>query len=176
MVGSNFNVIFQVVFSLTPTLGLGTTLYTLHELSNTLTKQVIPPLGSSTQPEITATLNIIPSDSTNPSAHTAAELILSPASSTFPTRYLYATNRGDTSDAITIISIAGNSLTIIAQIRTGLKTVRGAVLSPGDGKYLVVGGQDSGGVVVYERINGGMSLKEVARTSGLQNPTGFVWL
>ncbi|KAF8602593.1 putative isomerase YbhE [Ceratobasidium sp. AG-I] len=154
----------------------GTTLYTLHELSNTLTQQVIPPLGSSTQPAITASLNIIPSDSTNPSAHTAAELLLSPASSAFPTRYLYATNRGDASDAITIISIAGNTLQILSQVRTGLKTVRGAAFSPGDGKYLVVGGQDSGGVVVYERTNGGASLKEVARTSGLQNPTGFVWL
>ncbi|KAF8602594.1 putative isomerase YbhE [Ceratobasidium sp. AG-I] len=154
----------------------GTTLYTLHELSNTLTKQVIPPLGSSTQPAVTASISIIPSDSTNPSGHAAAELLLSPASSAFPTRYLYATNRGETSDAITVIDIANGALNIVSQVRTGLKSLRGAAFSPGDGKYLVVGGQDSGGVVVYERTGGGASLKEVARTSGLQNPTSFVWV
>jgi 6-phosphogluconolactonase (cycloisomerase 2 family) len=155
---------------------LGNTLYALHELSNTLTQQTIPPLGSSIQPPVTASISIVPSDSTNPSALGAGELLLSPTSSAFPTRYLYATNRGDASDAITIVSIAGNTLSVVAQVRTGLKSLRGAVLSPGDGKYLVVGGQDSGGVVVYQRINGGAALQEVARTSSVSSPTSFVWL
>ncbi|KAG9095660.1 hypothetical protein FRC07_011062, partial [Ceratobasidium sp. 392] len=153
----------------------GNTLYTLHELSNTLTQQTIPALGSSTQPAVTASINIIPTDSTNPSAHTAAELILSPSTSAFPTQYLYATNRGDQSDAITVVSIANNTLQIVKQVRTGLSTIRGAALSP-DGTYLVAGGQNNGLVIVFERINGGADLKEVARASGLTQPFSFLWL
>ncbi|KAG9105303.1 hypothetical protein FRC07_009411, partial [Ceratobasidium sp. 392] len=165
---------FYILLNLTPST-LGNTLYTLHELSNTLTQQTIPALGSSTQPTVTASINIIPTDSTNPSAHTAAELILSPSTSAFPTQYLYATNRGDQSDAITIVSIANNTLQIVKQVRTGLSTIRGAALSP-DGTYLVAGGQNNGLVIVFERINGGADLKEVARTSGLTQPFSFLWL
>jgi 6-phosphogluconolactonase (cycloisomerase 2 family) len=155
---------------------LGNTLYALHELSSTLTQQTIPPLGTTTQPPVTASVSIVPSDSTNPSALTAAELLLSPISSAFPTQYLYATNRGDSSDAIAIVSIAGDTLKVVAQVRTGINQLRGATLSPGDGKYLVVAGQGSGAVVVYERINGGAGLKEIARTWGLSSPTSVVWL
>ncbi|CUA67858.1 hypothetical protein RSOLAG22IIIB_03289 [Rhizoctonia solani] len=90
----------------------GTTLYTLHELSSTLTQQTIPSLGSTTQPPVAASVSIVPSDSPNPSSLTAAELLLSPASSAFPTQYLYATNRGDTSDAVAIVSIANNTLKV----------------------------------------------------------------
>ncbi|QRV88186.1 lactonase, 7-bladed beta-propeller [Ceratobasidium sp. AG-Ba] len=153
----------------------GNTLYTLHELSNTLTQQTIPALGSSNSPPVTASVSIVPSDSTNPSALGAGELLLSPSTSDFPTQYLYATNRGEWNDAITIVSIANNGLQVAKQVRTGLQHLRGAVLSP-DGAYLVVGGMNSGGVVVYQRINGGADLKEVARAYGLNQPTSFVWL
>ncbi|KAG8756369.1 hypothetical protein FRC12_010599 [Ceratobasidium sp. 428] len=153
----------------------GNTLYTIHELSNTVTQQTIPALGSSAQPPIIANISIIPTDSTNPSAHTAAELILPPLTSAFPKQYLYATNRGDQSDAITIIDPANNTLKIVKQFRTGLSTIRGAVLSP-DGTYLVAGGQYNGLVVVFERINGGADFKEVARASGFTQPFSFLWL
>ncbi|KAG8722006.1 hypothetical protein FRC09_007004 [Ceratobasidium sp. 395] len=153
----------------------GNTLYTLHELSNTLTQQTIPALGSSTQPPITASVSIVPSDSTNPSALGAGELLISPVTNAFPTQYLYATNRGEWNDAIAIVSIGNNGPQVVKQVRTGLMHLRGASLSP-DGTYLVVGGLNSGGAVVYERINGGADLKEVARTYNLNQPTSFVWV
>ncbi|KAJ1299427.1 hypothetical protein OPQ81_004945 [Rhizoctonia solani] len=154
----------------------GTTLYTIHELSSTLTQQTIPPLGSTTQPPVTASISIVPTDSTNPAALNAAELLLSPSSSAFPTQYLYATNRGDSSDAVAIVSIAGNTLNVVAQVRTGLNQLRGAALSPGDGKYLAVAGQGSGDVAIFERINGGTGLKQIAKVSGFTQPTAVIWL
>ncbi|KAG9092152.1 hypothetical protein FRC06_000223 [Ceratobasidium sp. 370] len=153
----------------------GNTLYVLHELSNTLTQQTIPPLGWYTQPPVTASVSIVPSDSPNPSVLGAGELLLSPATSAFPTQYLYATNRGEASDAITIVSIANGTLTIVKQVRTGVSVPRGAALSP-DGLYLIVGGQNSNDAVVFQRINGGADLKEIARVTGVTSPTSFVWL
>ncbi|KAH7343177.1 Lactonase, 7-bladed beta-propeller-domain-containing protein [Rhizoctonia solani] len=154
----------------------GTTLYTLHELSSTLTQQTIPPLGSTTQPPVVASVSIVPSDSPNPSALSAAELILSPVSSAFPTQYLYATNRGDSNDAVAIVSIANGTLAIVTHVHTGINYVRGAALSPGDGKYLAVAGQNSGDVVIFERINGGTGLKQIAKVSGLTQPTSVTWV
>ncbi|KAG8741988.1 hypothetical protein FRC10_002146 [Ceratobasidium sp. 414] len=153
----------------------GNTLYVLHELSNSITQQTISSLGSYTQPPVTASVSIIPSDSPDPSVLGAGELLLSPATSAFPTQYLYATNRGESSDAITIVSIANNTLTVVKQVRTGVSVPRGAALSP-DGLYLIVGGQNAGGIVVYQRINGGADLKEIARVSGVTSPTSFAWL
>ncbi|CAE7131687.1 unnamed protein product [Rhizoctonia solani] len=154
----------------------GTTLYTLHELSSTLTQQTIPQLGSTTQPPVTASVSIAPPDSPNPSALSAAELLLSPVSSAFPTQYLYATNRGDSSDAVAIVDISGNTIKIIKHVRTGVNYARGAAFSPGDGKYLAVAGQNSGDVAIFERINGGTDLKQIARVSGLTQPTSVNWL
>ncbi|KAF8691119.1 isomerase YbhE, partial [Rhizoctonia solani] len=155
----------------------GTTLYTLHELSSTLTQQTIPALGTSTQAPITSSVSIIPPGSSNPSAFTAAELLLSPISSAFPKQYLYATNRGDSSsDAVTIVDIEGNTLKIVGYVPTGLKQLRGASLSPGDGKYLALSGQGTGDVAIFERINGGTGLKQIAKVTGFEQPTAVIWL
>ncbi|CAE6355100.1 unnamed protein product [Rhizoctonia solani] len=154
----------------------GNTLYTLHELSSTLSQQTIPPLGSTTQPPITSSVSIIPPDSANPSALIAAELLLSPVSSAFPKQYLYATNRGDSSDAVAIVSLEGGVLKVVAHVRTGLNQLRGASFSPGDGKYLALAGQGTGDVAIFERINGGLGLKQVAKVAGFEQPTAVVWL
>ncbi|CUA68676.1 hypothetical protein RSOLAG22IIIB_08046 [Rhizoctonia solani] len=155
----------------------GATLYTLHELSSTLTQQTIPPLGSNTPlSHIQTSISIIPANTTNPQAHLASQLLLPPVSDAFPTQYLYAMNRGDTSDAIAIVSIANNTLKIVAHIRTGVDYARGLALSPGNGKYLAVAGQNSGDVAIFERINGGTGLKEIARIYGLEQPTAVAWV
>ncbi|KEP45857.1 lactonase, 7-bladed beta-propeller [Rhizoctonia solani 123E] len=154
----------------------GTTLYTLHEIASTLTQQNIPPLGSATQPDISASISIVPPNSTNPQSYLASELLLSPVSSAFPTQYLYAMNRGDSSDAIAIVSIAKHTLEIVAHIRTGVNFARGVALSHGGGKYLAVAGQYSGDLAIFERTNEGVGLKEIARVSGLTQPTSVAWL
>ncbi|CUA68219.1 hypothetical protein RSOLAG22IIIB_07749 [Rhizoctonia solani] len=154
----------------------GSNLYTLHELTSTLTQQTIPPLGHIQPSHIQASVSIVPANSTNPQAYLASELLLPPVSDEFPTQYLYAMNRGDTSDAIAIVSMANNTLKIIAHVRTGVDFARGVALSPGDGKYLAVAGQNSGDVAIFERINGGIGLKEIARVSGMVQPTTIAWL
>jgi hypothetical protein len=46
-----------------------------------------------------------------------------------------------------------------------------------DDKYLVVGGAEGGGVKVFERIDGGRGLEEIAKLGEdvVGCPTGFLW-
>ncbi|KAG9019213.1 hypothetical protein FRB90_005288 [Tulasnella sp. 427] len=144
-------------------------LYTLHELSNTLTQRTLPALGSSTASRLIATLPVIPPGADN-STLFAAELLLSPKNCMYPTQYLYATNRQDTDpngDTIAIFSL--NPLKLVKHVRTGLKAIRGAAIGGPNGEYLVAGGQNGGGVVLYKRTSGGAALTELARYSNLSS-------
>jgi hypothetical protein len=67
-------------------------------------------------------------------------------------------------------------LKVVAHVRTGLNQLRGASFSPGDGKYLALAGQGTGDVAIFERINGGLGLKQVAKVAGFEQPTAVVWL
>ncbi|KAG8985149.1 hypothetical protein FRB90_004909, partial [Tulasnella sp. 427] len=121
-------------------------LYTVHELSNTLTQHTLPMLGSGTASQLVATLPVIPPGASNTTL-AAAELLLSPKNCMYPTQYLYATNRQDTDangDTIAIFSL--NPLQLVGHVRTGLKAIRGAALGGPNGEYLVAGGQNGGGV------------------------------
>ncbi|KIO30985.1 hypothetical protein M407DRAFT_221408 [Tulasnella calospora MUT 4182] len=151
-------------------------LYTVHELSNTLTQHTIPVLNSGSSSQLVATLPVIPPGASN-STLAAAELLLSPKNCMYPTQYLYATNRGDTDpngDTIAVFSL--NPLQLVGHVRTGLKQIRGAALGGPNGEYLVAGGQSDGGVVLYRRTSGGASLTELARYSSVNQPTSFVVL
>ncbi|KAG8956814.1 hypothetical protein FRC04_000292 [Tulasnella sp. 424] len=151
-------------------------LYTVHELSNTLTQHTLPPLNSGTPSQLVTTLPVIPPGASN-STLAAAELLLSPKNCMYPTQYLYATNRGDTDpngDTIAIFSL--NPLQLVGHVRTGLQQIRGAAIGGPNGEYLVAGGQTSGGVVLYQRTSGGKSLTELARYSNVNQPTSFVVL
>lgn len=148
----------------------------MHELSNTLTQHTIPVLNSGTSSQLVATLSVIPPGASS-STFAAAELLLSPKNCMYPTQYLYATNRGDTDangDTVAIFSL--NPLRLVGHVRTGLKQIRGAAIGGPNGEYLVVGGQSSGGVVLYQRTSGGASLTELARYSNVNQPTSFVIL
>jgi hypothetical protein len=39
-----------------------------------------------------------------------------------------------------------------------------------------LGGMNGGGVKVYERVDGGRSLKEIAAVPDIVEPAGFLWL
>lgn len=112
----------------------------------------------------------------------AAELILTPPSKSFPEAYLYVSNRNDPSplgDSIAVYEINrdNHQLKYITEIRTGLTHVRHMVASPFDeGRYIVLGGVESNGAKVFERVDGGKSLKEIASLPTVAKPTGFVWL
>jgi hypothetical protein len=74
----------SILFFITKSFGLDNNLYTLHELSSTLTAQPVPssPNGTST---ITASVSIVPSDAPSGSSFAAAEILIPPTSSGFPT-------------------------------------------------------------------------------------------
>ena len=43
-------------------------------------------------------------------------------------------------------------------------------------RWIVLGGTQGGGVKVYERVEGGCSLSEVAALPEVEAPTAFLWL
>jgi 6-phosphogluconolactonase (cycloisomerase 2 family) len=92
--------------------------------------------------------------------------------------YVYVSNRDDPSpegDSIVIFRTSG-PLEIVVEIRTGLKHLRGMAFIGEEDRYLIAGGEEGGGAKVYERIDGGVGLKEVARNESVKAPTGFLWL
>lgn len=108
----------------------------------------------------------------------AAEILIPPPNELFSTPYIYVSNRNDPSpegDVIAIFSAADpEKLELVAEVRSGLKHLRGMLFGGPDLKYLIAGGVHGGGVKVFERIDGGKGLKEVASHS-LDAPTGFLW-
>jgi 6-phosphogluconolactonase (cycloisomerase 2 family) len=151
-------------------------LYTLLELSSMLAKHSFPPL-----PAETTLIAVKPTMSNPPPAPNdmlAAELLIPEPNTTFSTPYAYVSNRNDPSeegDTIAIFSIAGDALELIAEVRTGLKHLRGMAFGGPDDKWLVAGGALGGGVKVFERVDGGKGLKVVAANSSVEAPTGFLW-
>ena len=92
----------------------------------------------------------------------AAEILIPPPNSSFPTPYLYLSNRNDPEpDTISIFSIDGpDGLELVAEIRTGLRHLRGMVFGGPDDRFLIAGGTYSGSVKVFERLDNGTVLKE----------------
>ncbi|THU75979.1 3-carboxy-cis,cis-mucoante lactonizing enzyme [Dendrothele bispora CBS 962.96] len=156
-------------------------LYTLLELSSKITKHLYPLPSSSSFPSSShiKTLPTMSSPPTQPNSMLAAELLIPSTSTSFPTPYLYVSNRNDPSplrDLISIFSISpGDSLELVAEVRSGLNHLRGMVFGGENDKYLVAGGVNGGGVKVFERVDGGKGLKVVAEME-LEGPTGFVWV
>ncbi|KAF7328576.1 Isomerase YbhE [Mycena venus] len=105
----------------------------------------------------------------------------SPAPSTaFPQPYIYVSNRnigatpdprGDTIGIFDLVALAP-----VAQVSTGLVNIRGMALGLGDAgeAYLVALGAVSGGMVVYERTEGGAGLLEVAGSASAVARTTLV--
>lgn len=109
----------------------------------------------------------------------AAELLIPEPNSTFSTPYAYVSNRNNPSeegDTIAIFFIQGDALELVAEIPTGLKHLRGMVFGGPDDQWLIAGGANGGGVKLFERIDGGKGLKEVAANSSVEAPTGFLWV
>ncbi|KIJ66165.1 hypothetical protein HYDPIDRAFT_181149 [Hydnomerulius pinastri MD-312] len=151
----------------------GKSLYTLLELTLGLAVHRYPSLESAQEPLSTLTA------SPTPDNMSAAEILIPITNSSFTTPYIYTSNRDDPSpegDTIAIFSLENGEEKpeLVAEVRTELKHVRGMVFGGEKDKYLVVGGVgargggEGGGVKVYERVDGGKGLKEVA-----ENPSIF---
>jgi Lactonase, 7-bladed beta-propeller len=170
-------------------------LYTVNELTNTLTTHSLPPLpASATLLNTTSTLQLQPGEALGDRA--PAELLLAPALNANMRRgrrkgsvsrrdggntsFLYATNRNDPSpegDTLAIFSLEDPAApALIQEVHTGLQHLRGAAIGGDDGRYIIMGGMLGGGVKMFERVDGGRSVMEIAALPDIQGPTGFQWL
>lgn len=164
-------------------------LYTALELSNELSAHTLPPLPSPSPPTLLKVLSTLTSPPPPPALASmkVAEILLSAASPEYPTRYLYVSNREDPSDAgdsIAIFSLYSpkdegkegkeGGMQMVAEIRTGLHHVRGMRFGGPADRWLVAGGVNCGRVKVFERVEGGRGLREVARCA-VEAPTAFLW-
>ncbi|KAF9819528.1 hypothetical protein IEO21_01992 [Rhodonia placenta] len=138
-------------------------LYTVLELTNEVTAHRLPPAPE--EPTLFAcvhTLRTPASFEAEPSM-LAAEILIA----TSPTPYLYVSNRNDPSpegDTIAVFSLADPAKPELVNEFGGE-----------DARWLIAGGVLGGGVKVFERVDGGKDLKQVASLE-LEAPTGFLWL
>ena len=150
--------------------------YTLLELTSELAAHRVPPL-----PAPATHLRTLPTVAAPPadvSPLLAAEVLLPRPGAAFPDPLVYVSNRDDPApegDTIAIFEAAGEDLAYVREVRSGLRHLRGMVFGgPGD-RWLIAGGVKGGGVKVFERVEGGRGLREVASIE-LEAPTGFLWL
>ncbi|KAF5374616.1 hypothetical protein D9615_008958 [Tricholomella constricta] len=152
-------------------------LYTILELTSVLAKHRFPPLSS--LPKFINSKPTMSKPPAQPNDMLAAEILIPKPNATYPIPYLYLSNRNDPSpegDIISIFAIAGpETLELVAEVRSGLKHLRGMLFGGPDDRWLVAGGANGGGVKVFERIDGGRDLKVVAENPNIEAPTGFLW-
>jgi len=163
----------------------GDILVTLHELSNTIASQRIPPLGQNSSDAI-STLSVIPEDqaSLEGAMFGAAEVLIPSPNSAFPSTLVYASNRNSGTnddprgDSIAVFTLEKDGkLQIINQFFTGLKQVRGMQFGGPDDKFLVTSGvAGDGGAVVFERVGQGAEFVQVASNKDIPNLATFVWV
>lgn len=158
-------------------------LFTILELTNHVAHHKFNPLTIPI-PKHIATKATMSNPVPQPNDMLAAEILLPQAGTTFPAKHLYLSNRNDPSPEGDIISIfrvpapdvAGEQMTLVGEVRTGLRHVRGIQLGGEEDKYLIAGGALSDGVKVYERVEGGKALREVVENKEVKAPTGFLWV
>lgn len=151
-------------------------IYALQELIPSVAASPIP---TSAEPTIVDTV-VSTLSGPLPEGVIAAEILIPTPNEKFPTPYIYTTNRNipsESGDTISVLSISP-TLTLLAEIPTGLKHLRGIKFGGPEDRWLIAGGAQGGGVKVFERVDGGKGLKEVARLELEKElkPTGFLWL
>ncbi|EIW80175.1 3-carboxy-cis,cis-mucoante lactonizing enzyme [Coniophora puteana RWD-64-598 SS2] len=155
-------------------------LYTLLEITSRLATHAFPS-GTSLSKSISTLTS--PPPASSGAVMVAAELLAPLLNSTFPTQHLYVSNRDDPSpegDTIAIFALDAEHdgvPVLVNEVRTGLRHARGMVFGGPDDLYLAVGGKDGGGVKIFERVDGGTRLKELAQIEeGIRSPTHFLWM
>lgn len=157
----------------------GDVLYTLAELSNCVIAHRLPPLPSAPI-YLASAPTTMEAPPEAPNHMFAAEILIPTPNARFHEPYLYVSNRGDSlrgGDSIAIFSIADDKLQLVNEVRTGLTHIRGIAFGGPDSEWLIAGGVYSkGGIKIYERVDGGKGLKEVASDPTIQASAGFVWM
>lgn len=160
-------------------------LYTLHELSSTLTVQKVPSYPNGTS-QILSNVSIVPPDPPAGSVFAAAEILIPECTAEYPTPYIYTSNRNTAmqdprGDTIAIFENVNNKLVLRKQVYTGLNQVRGMMSGEqvgfGGEAYIVAAGfAGTAGVKVFKRTEGGANLEEVAVNTVIPTRATFVWL
>ena len=160
-------------------------LVTLHELSSTITSQLIPPLGQDSS-HLISNLSIVPQDQIGlqGAQFAAAEVLIPPPNQAFPCTLVYASNRntGNTTDpkgdSIAVLTLSPDgTLEIINQFFPGLEQIRGMQFGGPDNRYLAASGVvGDGGVIVLERVGKGDQFVQVASNKEIPNLVTFVWV
>lgn len=154
---------------------LGSTVYAINELDNTVTVHKAD--GSEVDPQKLERHSILADDCCKPKGQgmTASEIMLSSDK-----RHLYLTNReeghprGDTIAHFTL-SDDGARLTKASEVRAELNHLRGAELFEAGGQgYLITGSRTGKGAVVYLRDAATGALSEVVRNAEVFQPSCFV--
>jgi len=151
------------------------TLYTLHELANIVTQQIIPPEPGNDFPVVIGNVSTLPTDVPAGAAGGTGNF----------TQYLYASNR-NVSPNITQLDPRGDTIAVFAtspqlrvvnQVHTGLQQIRGMMLSD-DCKFIAAAGLTGGGLAVFEVTEGGANLELKARYEGIGSAqlSSIVWL
>jgi 6-phosphogluconolactonase (cycloisomerase 2 family) len=164
-------------------------LFTIHELSSTLSVQDIP--DSPNGIAITyASVSIIPPNPPLGAVYAAAEILIPSPCPQFPQPYIYVSNRNTgmstaEGDSIAIFEHVNQgqqneSLVLINQVFTGLNQIRGMEIGNvenGGEEYLMAGAASgTGGVAVFRRTEEGQNLELVVRNQDIPTRTSFVWL
>ena len=155
-------------------------LYTLLELTSEVAAHRFPPLPAEPTLLDTVTTMAQPPSGPDGASMLAAEILIPRPNASYSAPYIYVSNRNDPSPSGDIIAIfspvnAEGKIGRAAEVRSGLKHLRGMEFGGVDGRWLVAGGALGGGVKVFERVDGGKGLKEVAQVE-IEAPTGFLWL
>ncbi|KAF9257852.1 putative isomerase YbhE [Marasmius fiardii PR-910] len=163
----------------------GDYIYILHELSNSLASFPIRNRTDIETPSHTLpSTTLFSSALQTPDAVTAGEILIPSPNETFPIPYIYVSNRYDArpdgGDTIGIFRITDGGSTgqfeMVAEIETDFKQLRGMEFIGQDGRWLIAGGVFSGGVKVYERVDGGRGLRRIAQNEEVEVPTAFLEL
>ena len=155
----------------------GDNVYTILELKSFVAAHKVPPLPA--EPTFLISTPTKRNPLPYPNEMLAAEILIPTPNKQFPIPYLYVSNRDDPSsegDTISIFSIADDALDLISEVPTGLNHVRGIAFGGPNSEWLIAGGTKGGGVKIFERVEEGKSLTQVAHDPNVQSPTGFAWL
>ncbi|RDB26616.1 hypothetical protein Hypma_005576 [Hypsizygus marmoreus] len=165
-------------------------IFTLHELTSTLTVQGIPNAPNGTC-SIIASASTIPPNPPSGAVFAAAEILIPPPTAKFPKSYIYVSNRntgvldtrGDTIAIFEHVNVGTRSegLKLVNQVYTEINQPRGMAFGPADGRggeeFLVVAGvAGTAGTLVLKRTDGGRNLELVVKNLEVPTRTTFVWL
>ncbi|KAJ3772431.1 Lactonase, 7-bladed beta-propeller-domain-containing protein [Lentinula raphanica] len=154
-------------------------LYTLLELQSSIAKHSLPRSPNSNV-EFKGKASTMYNPPPLPNDMLAAEILIPKPNAAYTTPYIYVSNRNSPhseGDSIAIFSLSEpDAPELIAEIRTGLRHIRGIDIGGPDDRYLIAGGLFAGGIKVFERTDAGKSLKLVAENTDIESPTGFLWV